>query len=232
MSDELTTQNDAGGGEAFLSQWLRVVQWVARAADDPQPRFSTIDLDAEMLEPASNTVGAWIRVAYFLGAAVRVGVYQRQAAVRSGNVSAALPSARLERLQLRAATALYLAASAAGINATYYTTGWVADLIVRVSGEGETALRSDELADIRAVYGRGIRMANEAGSTRAARELQQLARKKPRADRTGTDLIVDPDGDGKPNTGLIIVGVLLALGITAAVTAPHVSLANNLLSKR
>ena len=232
MSTEVATTNASGGGEAFLPQWLRALTWLRTATDEPAARFTDLTLDPEMLQPASNTVGAWIRVSYFLAAAVRVAVYQRQAALRAGNVSAALPSARLERLQVSATYALYAAATAAGINATYYTTGWVADMVIRVAGTAETQLRSSDVSAIRAVYTQGIAMADRAKSTRAAKELQKLAAQQPRDDRTGTDLLLDPDGDGKRNTGLIVLGVLVAVGVVAAVTAPHVSFANNLLSKR
>lgn len=221
-SDEVTTV----GGAAFLTQFRSVVKWVADAPEDPVPTFSALVVDPSMRKAASNTVGAHLRVAYWLSAALRVAYYHRREALKQGNLAAAIPSERVTKLEIAAVGSLAAAAIAAGINASYYTTGWVADLLIRASGQASTALRSSDRKDIRAVYARGMSLATAYSSPRARKELQQLAALKPPVDRTGVDLVLDPDNDGKANiSGWVwVFGGVVLVGGALFVASPYVEI--------
>ncbi len=219
------------GGEEFLPQWSRVMTFALAARITPLVAFSANQADPEMLKPASNTIGAHLRCAYWLSVSLRVAYYQRNVALQSGNVSALLGT-RITRIEDAVLAHLIQSANGAFINGQYYFSGWLSEVFLRVIGDADTTLRSAKRADIRRIYTLGIQRAVKVESPAARKQLQRLAAMKPPVDRSGLPGF-DSDGDGKADIPFWVwlAGGVLIIGGIAVVANPSVKLIDTLAKR-
>lgn len=183
LKDSLRPKQDDAGVVRLASMVME------QANARPVTSIDQIVIPAEMREPASNTVGAWMRVAFWLMVSyrVRAGVlveyspltYARQFISQTG------PTAMLAKKSM---AALFVGLTAAGMGAARYLgVGFAYDIGALAAGwlvgREASTIRSDDPDLVREVYRWGIDVAGEVQARRALVELQALAAKPVPKDR-------------------------------------------------